>query len=374
MKSRIWPLALALTLLSACGGEEAAREQSPPPVFQQELLFLQQGLRQRGIEGSFTVYFAPPEENCQELLLEDQEGLFWQERFTFEWDEERDWYAFSGLFEPVLAQAQGLWSWAKEAGEETAAFRAAAVYQAELSADMDLETPLRFDVPPGPVVYDRQWGGGQEAPARMIFRLYLYQDPRLSFTAEIEYPQYVESLVDFPDPEAVNERIREAFFYGYGGNSFRPEGETRGEIVRHSAVTRADGRLLSLRIWESNCFMAAPHPNNWYSCLTLNLETGEALSLRDILGPERTVEELLDSGAFRCNQVWEEGPDREGAERLQIEEAKSLIHPDSTENFYLTGDSLGLVSTLGRYPFYMEAPLSALGLEDWASRNLSGSA
>ncbi len=79
------------------------------------------------------------------------------------------------------------------------------------------------------------------------------------------------------------------------------------------------------------------------------------------------MEDLLDSGALHCEQVWEEGSDREGAERLQIEEAKDRIRLDSTEDFYLTGDSLGLISTIGRYPFYMEAPLSALGLEDWAA-------
>ena len=37
------------------------------------------------------------------------------------------------------------------------------------------------------------------------------------------------------------------------------------------------------------------------------------------------MEDLLDSGAFHCEQVWEEGSDREGAERLQIEEAKDRI-------------------------------------------------
>lgn len=367
MKKRIWPL-LALMLLSACGGPGPEKPPELPPMARQELLFLQQGFRQHGVEGTFTVYFAPAgEDQRQELLLEDPEGLFWRESFTCEWDGEGDWYTFSNLFEPVLTGNRDLWNRAREADGETAAFQAAAVYTAELSADMDLETPLRFDVPPGPVVYDRRWGGGQEAPARMILRLYLYQDPRLGFTAEIEYPQYAEYLVDFPDPEKVNSRIREAFFYGCGGEPFLPEQEMRGEIVRRVAVTRADERLLSLRIYESNDFQAAPHPNDWYTCLTIDLETGEALTLREILGPGRTVGDLLDSGAFHCEQVWEEGSDREGAERLQIEEAKDRIRLGSTEDFYLTGDSLGLISTIGRYPFYMEAPLSALGLEDWAA-------
>ena len=83
--------------------------------------------------------------------------------------------------------------------------------------------------------------------------------------------------MDFPDPEKVNSRIREAFFYGCGGEPFLPEQEMRGEIVRRAAVTRADERLLSLRIYESNDFQAAPHPNDWYTGLTIDLETGEAL-------------------------------------------------------------------------------------------------
>ena len=164
MKNRIWTFMLALTLLSACGGEGHPTPEAPepPPMVRQELLFLQQGFRQHGVEGTYTVYFAPAGEE-RELLLEDPEGLFWRESYTCTWDEERDWYTFSNLFEPVLTQNPD-WNRTGEADEETASFQAAAVYTAELSADMDLNTPLRFDVPPGPVVYDRQWGGGKEAP------------------------------------------------------------------------------------------------------------------------------------------------------------------------------------------------------------------
>nr|WP_325300523.1 hypothetical protein [uncultured Oscillibacter sp.] len=366
MKNRIWTFMLALTLLSACGGEGHPTPEAPepPPMVRQELLFLQQGFRQHGVEGTYTVYFAPAGEE-RELLLEDPEGLFWRESYTCTWDEERDWYTFSNFFEPVLTQNPD-WNRTGEADEETAAFQAAAVYTAELSADMDLNTPLRFDVPPGPAAYDRQWGGGKEAPDRMVFHLYLYQDPRLDFTAEIEYPQYAEYLVDFPNPGKVNGRIRDAFFYGYyDEDALHPEQRMRGEIVRNCAVTRADGTRLSLRILENNTFMDAPHPNSWYTGLTLDLETGEALALRDILGPDRTVEDLLDSGAFHCEQIWDESLDRDEAEGLQIEEAKTFLDPDSTENFYLTEDSLGLIGSLGRYSFYMEAPLSALGLEAW---------
>lgn len=77
------------------------------------------------------------------------------------------------------------------------------------------------------------------------------------------------------------------------------------------------------------------------------------------------MEDLLDSGAFHCKQIWDESLDRDEAEGLQIEEAKTFLDPDSTENFYLTEDSLGLIGSLGRYSFYMEAPFSALGLEAW---------
>ncbi len=366
MKRRAWMPALLILLLFTCGADPASEEAPElPPAVCQQLFFLQQGLRQHSVEGTFTVYFAPPEGEQQELLLEDAEGLFWRESFACAWDEDRDWYAFSNLFEPVLTQNRD--AWAREADGETAAFQAAAVCRAELSADTDLGASPRFDVPPGPVVYDRQWGGGKEAPPRMIFCLYLYQAPRLGFSAEIEYPQYAKWLADFPDPEKVNARIREAFFYGYYDGPFRPEGEMQGEITRACAVTRADGRLLSLRISESNCFRAAAHPNDWYTGLTIDLETGEALTLRDVLGPEGTVEALLRSGAFHCDQVWEEGPGQAEAERLQIEEAMGYIRLDSTEDFYLTEDSLGLIGEYGRYPFTMEAPLSALGLEEWAA-------
>lgn len=33
------------------------------------------------------------------------------------------------------------------------------------------------------------------------------------------------------------------------------------------------------------------------------------------------MEDLLDSGAFHCKQIWKEGSDRAQAERLQMEDA-----------------------------------------------------
>ena len=73
-EKRIWPL-LALMLLSACGGPGPEKPPELPPMARQELLFLQQGFRQHGVEGTCTVYFAPAgEDKRQELVLEDPEG------------------------------------------------------------------------------------------------------------------------------------------------------------------------------------------------------------------------------------------------------------------------------------------------------------
>lgn len=77
MKKRCLPFLLtALLSLPACAPPPASPGQWDA-LFTQELLFLQQGLRQHDIKGAYTVYFAPPED-CftQELLIEGSGGLW----------------------------------------------------------------------------------------------------------------------------------------------------------------------------------------------------------------------------------------------------------------------------------------------------------
>ena len=68
-------------------------------------------------------------------------------------------------------------------------FKDDAVYQAELSAKTDLEAPLRFDIPSGPVIYDDRRAEGKWGDDLYTY-VYVYQDERLGVSVEIEYPQY----------------------------------------------------------------------------------------------------------------------------------------------------------------------------------------
>ena len=367
---RVIPAALLLLLLTACA-EPAETADVPSPdeaLYAQALLFLQQGLRQHDVTDAFQVYFAPPEEGTLEILLEGG-GAFWWEEIAWSYDGERDWYAFSGSFEPVLTRDPFV-RWDPE-DEECLEFRSAAAYQTGLSADTDMAVPLRFDIPAGPVVCQQRieepsYLGGLET------WLYDYQDQRLDFTARFTYPQYSVYTSGLADPEAVNQRIWDAFAYGYYDDADRgwnPAELCYGEISRSGTVTRADRRYFSVRIYEYNSFRGANHPNWWETGVTIDLETGLSLTLRDIIGPDRTVEDLIDTGAFRCLAVWEgSSPEaRAAAEAWQIQSAKETVDPETGDGFYLTEDSLGLFCSPDRYYYCMEAPFSALGLEALAA-------
>ena len=353
---------------------EAAREYEPTEyeaLFQQELLFLQQGFRQHDIEGSYTVYFVQPEEQSeqlcyQDMLLEGEEG-FWHERLSYTYDKNQDWYTFFGEYEPVLTK-NIFYTSDNDKGVE--AFKGDAIYQAELSAGTDLEAPLRFDIPSGPVIYDDRRAEGNWGEDLYTY-VYVYQDDRLGVTVEIEYPQYSLYADELPKVEEINQRIKEAFFYGYGidNKEWDPAGEIYGDIYRNCEIMRADDRYFSVCSYEYNSFRGANHPNEWKSGMTIDLETGELLTLSDVIGPERTVEELTDTGAFHCLQIWRDGdmsPEMmEEADRKQVEEAGKWVDADDTDDFYLTPDKLGLTSSVARYYVCMEASLSEIGLESW---------
>ena len=375
-KNEIEDLAELLSECSAKSAEssepvEAAREYEPTEyeaLFQQELLFLQQGFRQHGIEGNYTVYFAQPDEQpewtCyQDILLEGEEG-FWYERLSYKYDENQNWYTFCGQYEPVLTKdmlTKDIF-YASHNDEWVETFKDDAIYQAELSAGTDLQAPLRFDIPSGPVIHDDRREEGNWGEDLYTY-VYVYQDDRLGVTAEIEYPQYSLYADELPKVEEINQRIKEAFFYGYrlDNEEWDPAGEMYGYIYRNYEIMRADDRYLSVCIYEYNDFRGANHPNEWKFGMTIDLETGELLTLKDVIGSERTVEELTDTGAFHCLQIWKDGD----MPPEMMEEARKRVDADDTDDFYLTPDKLGLTSSVARDYICMEAPLSEIGLESW---------
>lgn len=351
-------------------GKEPIEQQAYAELFLQELLFVQQGFRQHGIEENYTVYFAEPEQSedgwsYQDMLLEGEDGC-WKESISYTYDQNADWYTFEGQFEPALVKDSLYISSDKEAEE----FKKAAVYQTELSARSEIGMSVRFDIPSGPVVYDDRREEGDWDDDLYTY-VYVYQDERMGVTIEIEYPQYSLYTDKISNVEEINQRIRESFFYGYGtGNGeWTPSGEMYGTINRNYKVTRMDDRYLSVCIYEFNSFRGANHPNEWKQGMTIDLKTGKLLTLQDIIGTDRTAKELADTGAFHCLQIWRDGdmtPEMlQERDKEQVEEAVKWVHEDATDDFYLTPDKLGLTSSVSRYYVCMEAPFSEIGLDEW---------
>lgn len=341
-------------------------------LFLQELLFVQQGFRQHNIEGSYTVYFAEPEQSedggYQDMLLEGEDGV-WRENISYTYNQSENWYTFQGQFEPALVKDSLYVSSDKEAEE----FKNAAVYETELSARSDIDASIRFMVPSGPVIYDDRREEGDWDDDLYTY-VYVYQDERMGVTVEIEYPQYSLYADGLSEAEEINQRIKEAFFYGYGSENeeWTPTGEMYGTINRNYEVKRMDDRYLSLCIYEYNSFRGANHPNEWKSGMTIDLKTGKLLTLRDVIGTDRTAKELADTGAFHCLQIWRDGeltPEMlKERDKEQVEEAIKWVHEDATDDFYLTPDKLGLTSYFARYYVCMEAPFAELGLDEWEAK------
>lgn len=401
---RIFPAVLALALLlCACTAQpeptptpEPTPEPTPthtpvptpaplPPeqwevLFQQELLFLQQGLRQHGVEGEFTVYFASPDAEFHKryrvyvpggtrghnLLVCGDDRVF-PELLSYDFNEAENWYCFRGIYEPVLAQD----AWNGNSPEEWADFRDDAVYHAQLSADTDLTAPIRFDVPNGPSLTRDfiQHIDGQS------YQQESFVDERLGCYINITYPQ----IIIPSDNRFIHAAIRDAIQTevlppNFHDEVYQPEYlfET---ITKDCALTRDDEQLVSTRTYVWSYIRGAAHPAEYHFGMTFDANTAKQLTLRDIIG-NKSIDDLLDSGSFRCQQVWMDSGSgtmtkeqyqeiRAHNERSQIEDAKEYLDPDSTDNFYLTDDSLGLIGYVGSKSFCMEAPLSELGLSQW---------
>lgn len=349
----------------------------PTEVFDQILLFLQEGLRERGLMDTYQVYISQPEAMeknfyCEALLKKSDE--YYSEEFHYTYDSEKDWYVFSGQYEPVLAKD----GWFQQENSETVQeLLQSCIYTAELSAYTDIGAPVRYFSENGPVVKDDFKDVAYSSLDIVWPYLYTYQDERLQINITIEYAQL--ELPDKALEESLNGMVRNAFFYSYGSDPaerLKPEEHMYTTITRNYQTVREDDRFVSLRIYESNCSRMANHPNAWETAVTADLSTGKLLTLRDIVGDEITPAQLLDSGAFHCLWTWEDAADSEESCQDWILSVKEDYEQwdytlDSLDSdFYLTEDSLGLITHQGRYYTCLEAKLADLGLEEWAKEGM----
>lgn len=374
-------------LLAGCGdaGEEETEvieivndvAELPPEqidAFQQLTLYIQEGFRTYGIEGTYQAYFGEIEGEdgkyeC-EILLEG-EGKLWSEVVAYTYDTQSGWYSFKGQQEGVFTK-DSFWV-LRENDSFVEEIRKSYVYQTQIAKNVDIAVPIHYDSPNGPMEHDeRKMVPDSEWMGRYVDQyLYTYYDDRMDVDITIEYPQVW--LKDDELEERINAALRDAFFYTYGTEEkeWNPSGEAYVDINRNYVITREDDTYFSMRIFEDNYFRGANHPNQRETGITINMQTGEVLQLRDVIGDDRTLVSLLDTGAFQCLWFWKDGneSDEESGEwwlqnvREKWEYYGSDLLDKMDSKFYLTQDGLGLITSVSRYYTPIEAKFADLGVE-----------
>lgn len=341
-------------------------------AYQQLTLYIQEGFRTYGIEGIYQAYFGEIKgedgKYACDILLEG-EGELWGEGISYTYDEQSGWYSFKGQWESIFTK-DSFWA-LREDDSFVKEIRKSYVYQTQIEKNLDIAVSIHYDSENGPIEHDeRQMLPDSEWMGRYVQHyLYTYYDDRMDIYITIEYPQVW--LEDDELEERINAALREAFFYTYYSEEkeWNLCGMAYGDINRNYVITREDETYFSMRIFEYNSFRGANHPNEWETGITINMQTGEVLQLRDVIGDDRTLVSLLDTGAFQCLWFWEDGSNEESSEswlqdvreQWENDDSDSLDKMDS--DFYLTQDGLGLITSVSRYYTPIEAKLEDLGVE-----------
>lgn len=335
-------------------------------AYEQMTLYLQEGFRKYAVEGSYHALFGPIEatgENfCCDILLIGEEDL-WSDSVAYTYDSEKGWYTFEGQYEPIFAKDS---FWALEEDDSFAAdMRENYVYETWIAQETDIAIPSHYYSENGPIERDVTMYFPYEhndLPYKVMPAVYTYQDERMDISITIEYPRIYYSESEMED--AINEKIKEAFFYSYFSDEdsdWNPVNKIYTSINRQYFITREDENYFSLRIYEDNDMRGANHPNEWETGLTIDMQTGEVLRLEDVVGEEWTPEALLECGDFECLWTWE-GDSQDYWMEQARERAKDETLSDYDSYFYLTDEKLGLITSQSRYYTCMEADFADFGV------------
>ena len=365
---------LELTVQDAQEDDFAGLSPEQIDAYQQLTLYIQEGFRTYGIEGTYQAYYGEIEAEDRkyvEILLEGEGELF-IEIISYTYDAQSGWYSFKGQSEGIFSKGS-FWALREDASfvEE---IRKNYVYQTQIAKNVDIAVPIHYDSQNGPIEYDeRQIVPDSELVGRYVRHyIYTYYDDRMDIYITIEYPQV--SLKDLEEMKRINTALRDAFFYTYGTEEkeWNPSGEAYTEINRNYVITREDETFFSMRIYEYNSFRGANHPNEWETGITINMQTGEVLQLQDVIGDDWTPLSLLDTGAFQCLWFWKDGNEsnKESSESWMQDVREKWENYDRygsldtlDSEFYLTQDGLGLITSVSRYYTPIEAKFADLGVE-----------
>lgn len=338
-------------------------------AYQQMTLFIQEGFRTYRVEGSYEAYFSAIEEedgaySCN-ILLDGKENL-WSEEIDYTYDAQTGWYTFEGQWEPILVQDT---FWALEEDDSfVVEIKTNYAYKTQIAQKLDIAIPIHYYAQSGPAEHQESmllWHGEEDKDLSYTLKpmIYTYQDNRLDVSTTIAYLQIYHDNQELED--RINEHLKEAFLLDSTEDMYS---DTRIQY----AVTRQDEKYLSIRSYWYFSVRGENHPSEGENAITIDMETGDVLTLQDVVGETWTPLSLFESGFFHCQWVWRDGGGQ-SFEQLEQEWMDELIKwekgtaattlQDYDDDFYLTEDSLGLITYASRYYTCIEAKLKDLGLE-----------
>lgn len=362
-------LVLGLILCAGCAAEPAAVV-SPTPepepadaaLYRQLGLYIRRGLRDYGLPGEYTLSFGPVEEaesawygpkgtlGCP-VAVEGGDGIESYGYYTVDWDPEADWYTFNSQVEHFLVQEKEK-DWHAD-GYGPA--KAAAVYTFDLDTEAVPVELERFDTPPVPVETTfHHWNSFDSKKSGRD--TYHYVDRRLGVELMGEYPNF------YPEDKvgAAFYQVMEDFFFGVTDLSDDARKSPFTTLELTYRMTREDEDFASARFHHDAYTRGAAHPSDWETCVTVDRETGQVLTLDDVLDWDGDAATLLEGYDWKPSWTWEGGSERDELDYLiqVLKDGNGWI-----SGFYLTEDRLGLIVGFSRYYTPVECPLSDLPIK-----------
>lgn len=375
---------------SIAGDTGSSKEKESPSeedvfLYEQAALYIQDGLREYGIEGDWEAYFAPVDGKFLDIALVNGDRR-WYEHLSYTYDEDADWYIFEGQYEPIFTGQDANDFHFRSDSDEIDEVLGNYDYVIEIGQYTEIPVPRRYSGENGWVEHDTVFNFGlhendAELSYNLTAHLYTYYDERMDVDITIQYPQLSAYGTDMEDEvrDSINAILKKAFFYNYEWEEeekekgLQPRGEMYTCIEREFLVTRQDNDYLSMRIYEYNDVRGANHPNEWENGITIDMHTGKLLTLEDVVGEKWTMDKLLESGKFTALWVWEQGnASNEEASQAWIDDVLDYVREygytalsEWDSDFYITDTSLGLITSYFRYYTNIEAKFSALGISDF---------
>lgn len=287
-----------------------------PQPYQQMAMYIQEGFRRYQVEGDYQAYFGPIEEGEDYFWLEgkffklledtdrtffscdillESEGTCWREELVYEYDPETDWYIFASQYEPVFSKDIA------EAEHKNSSYTEEIlknhVYEISIAREADMAVPIRYTSESGPVLRDQRtyypWtfekGDEKDHDYFVAPMSYSYWDERLDIDIMIQYVQISLHEGQEQLEDAINEKLREAFFYvNWEEQEMEPGRQIYSDIDRFYKITREDEKYLSMRIYDYVDKRGTAHPGEGEVGITIDMQTGEVLCLADVVGEEYT--------------------------------------------------------------------------------------